>query len=77
MGPAMNAVFTKESPGVAPRTHVSGIGDDAVYDSAGSMASLWVKHAKDILLVRVYGVPDPDKQKSIVKTLALDALKKL
>jgi hypothetical protein len=36
-----------------------------------------VKHAKDILLVRVYGVTDPDKQKSIVKTLALDALKKL
>ena len=54
-GPAMNAVFTKETPGVAT-AHPSGIGEDAVYDSAGSMASLWVKHQKDILLVRVYGV---------------------
>jgi hypothetical protein len=77
MGPAMAAVFTKESPGGAPRTHVSGIGDDAVYESAGSMGSLWVKHAKDILLVRVYGVSDAEKQKSIVKTLAQDVLKKL
>ena len=55
-GPAMNAVFTKETPGVATRTHLGGIGEDAVYVSAGSMASLWVKHQKDILLVRVYGV---------------------
>jgi hypothetical protein len=77
MGPAMSGVFTKDTPGLPPRTHVSGIGDDAVYDGAGNMGSLWVKHAKDILLVRVYGVTDPDKQKSIVKTLALDALKKL
>jgi hypothetical protein len=77
MGPAMAAVFTKDSPGGTPRTHVGGIGDDAVYESAGTMGSLWVKHAKDILLVRVYGVTDPDKQKSITKTLALDALKKL
>ena len=39
--------------------------------------SLSVKHAKDILLVRVYGVADTAKQKSITRTLALDVLKKL
>jgi len=77
-GPAMSGVFTKETrtPGVT-RAHPGGIGDDAVYVSAANLTTLYVKHAKDILMVRVYGVPDEDKQKSIEKTLALDVLKKL
>ena len=75
-GPAMNGVFTKETPGVTT-AHPGGIGEDAVYVTAGPYTSLWVKHAKDIVLLRVYGVPDHDKQKSIEKTLVLDVLKKL
>jgi hypothetical protein len=75
-GPAMNGVFTRETPGVTT-AHPGGIGDDAVYVSAGTLTTLYVKHAKDILMVRVYGIPDPDKQKSIEKTLAVDVLKKL
>jgi hypothetical protein len=77
-GPAMSGVFTKETPtpGVT-RAHPGGIGDDAVYVSAANLTTLYVKHAKDILMVRVYGIPDDDKQKSIEKALALDVLKKL
>ena len=75
-GPAMNGVFTKETPGVTT-AHPGGIGDDAVYVSAAALTTLYVKHAKDIVMVRVYGIPDHDKQKSIEKTLALDVLKKL
>ena len=77
-GPAMSGVFTKETPtpGVT-RAHPGGIGDDAVYVSAAALTTLYVKHAKDIVMVRVYGIPDQDKQKSIEKTLALDVLKKL
>jgi hypothetical protein len=77
-GPAMNGLFTKETPtpGVT-KTHVGGIGDDALYVTAGALSTLYVKHANDILMLRVYGVPDHDKQKSIEKTLAADVLKKL
>lgn len=75
-GPAMSGVFTRETPGVTTE-HPRGIGENAVYISAGPLTSLYVKHAADIVLLRVYGVPDHDKQKSIEKTLALDVLKKL
>lgn len=75
-GPAMSGVFTKETPGVTT-SHPGGVGEDAVYVTAGALTTLYVKHAKDIVMVRVYGVPDHDKQKSIEKTLALDVLKKL
>ena len=77
-GPAMSGVFTKETPtpGVT-RAHPGGIGDDAVYVSAAGLTTLYVKHAKTIVMVRVYGIPDQDKQKSIAKTLALDMLTKL
>jgi hypothetical protein len=76
-GPAMKGVFTSEGTVVATNVHASGIGEDAVYVTAGALTTLYVKHAKDILMVRVYGVPDHDKQKSIEKTLALEVLKKL
>lgn len=76
MGSTMNGVFTKENPGVTT-VHPGGIGDDAVYITAANLVSLYVKHAKDILLVRVYGIPDADKQKSIERTLALGVLKNL
>ena len=69
-------VYQGDPAGVTT-AHPGGIGDDAVYVSAGNLTTLYVKHAKDILMVRVYGVPDHDKQKSIEKTLALDVLKKL
>ena len=77
-GPAMSGVFTKETPtpGVT-RAHPGGIGDDAVYVSAAALTTLYVKQSKDIVMVRVYGNTDQDKQKSIEKTLALDVLKKL
>ena len=77
-GPAMSGVFTKETPTPGVTTaHPGGIGDDAVYVSAAALTTLYVKHAKDIVMVRVYGIPDHEKQKSIEKTLALDVLKKL
>ena len=76
-GPSMNGVFTpKATPGVT-NVHADGIGEDARWVIAASMTTLYVKHAKDILMVRVYGIPDEAKQKSIEKTLALDVLKKL
>ena len=74
----MNGVFTKDTPtpGVT-RAHQSGIGDDAIYITAAGLTTLYVRHAKDIVMLRVYGIPDHDKQQSIEKTLALDVLKKL
>lgn len=76
-GPAMSGVFTKTpTPGVTS-AHSGGIGDDAVYVTAVGLTTLYVKHAKTIVMFRVYGIPDHDKQKSIEKTLALDVLKKL
>lgn len=76
-GPGMNGVFTSKGTVGATNEHAGGIGEDAVYVTAGALTTLYVKHAKDIVMVRVYGVPDHDKQKSIEKTLALDVLKKL
>ena len=59
------------------KSSVSGLGDDAVTGTLGSLTSLWVKHGKNAFQLRVYGVSDPTRQLAIEKTLARDVLKQL
>jgi hypothetical protein len=59
------------------KTPVSGVGDDAVYATVGSLTTLSVKKGKVAFVVRIYGVPGQDKQMAIEKSLALDILAKL
>ena len=53
------------------KTPVSGVGDDAVFSTVGTFRSLSVKKGNTVFMVKVYGVPDPDKQGTIEKMLAL------
>ena len=68
--------WTSPGLGVTPSS-VSGLGDDAATGTLGNLTSLWVKHGKNAFQLRVYGVPDTNKQLAIEKTLARDVLKKL
>jgi hypothetical protein len=63
-------------PGSA-KTSVSGVGDDAVYATFGSLTTLAVKKGKIAFVVRLYGVPGQAKQMAIEKSLALDIVAKL
>jgi hypothetical protein len=58
------------------KTPVSGIGDEALYIKGGNLVWLSVKKGDKILNVKVYGVDDEAKQKTIEKALALEALPK-
>jgi hypothetical protein len=58
------------------KTPVSGIGDEAIYIKGGNLVWLSVKKGDKILNVKVYGVNDEAKQKTIEKTLALETLPK-
>jgi hypothetical protein len=53
------------------------VGDDAVLTTVGSFISLSVKKGNVVFIVRVYGVPDLNKQTTIEKTLALAAVGRL
>jgi hypothetical protein len=59
------------------KSPVSGVGDDAVLATVANFVSLSVKKGDVVFIVKVYGVPDPNKQASIEKTLALDVLGRL
>jgi hypothetical protein len=63
-------------PGIK-MTPVSGVGDEEVYATVGSLTTLSVKKAEVVFVVRLYGVPGQDKQMAIEKSLALDILAKL
>jgi hypothetical protein len=58
------------------KTPVSGIGDEAIYIKGGNLVWLSVKKGDRILNVKISGVNDEAKQKTIAKTLALEALPK-
>ena len=55
------------------KTPISGVGDDAFYTTAAGWTTLTVKKGDAYFVVRVYGVPDPAKQKEIEKALGAQA----
>jgi hypothetical protein len=63
-------------PGV-PREAASGIGDDAFFDQLGNLAALAVKRGNSSFWLRVYGVRDISRQRSIETTLAKNVAAKL
>lgn len=67
-------MFPKGSPPGVSKQAVSGIGDDAVFNTLGDMTSLFVKKGKSTLMFRVYGLHDTTKQKDIEMSVAKDAL---
>jgi hypothetical protein len=60
---------TRPMPGVT-KTSVSGIGDEAFAETAANFTTLYVKKGSTTFMVRVYGVPDPDRQLTIEKPIA-------
>ncbi len=66
--------FPKGStPGLSKKA-VSGVGDDAVFDTLGDLTSLFVKKGKSTLQFRVYGLHDTTKQEDIEMSVAKDVL---
>jgi len=49
---------------------VSGVGDDALAMSMGTLTTLFVKKGSVTFMVRVYGVPDPARQLAIETPIA-------
>jgi hypothetical protein len=62
---------------VVSKTSVSGVGEDAYYSTMGPTTTLTVKKGDTYFVVRVYGFPDPAKQKEIEKTLGAQAAAKM
>ena len=60
-----------------PQEAASGVGDDAFFDQLGDLVTLNVKKGGSSFVVRVYGVKDVPRQRSIERTLARDAAAKL
>ena len=63
-------------PGIK-KTPISGLGDDAVYTTVGTLTTLSVKKQSVGFVVRLYGVPGQPKQMAMEKTLATKVLAKL
>jgi hypothetical protein len=57
-----------------PIKPLSGVGDDAFYQSFGTFVPLAVKKGGTIFIVKIYGVAAPDKQEAYEKALALDVI---
>jgi hypothetical protein len=64
-----NTRKTRPMPGVT-KANVSGIGDEALAGTLANFTTLFVKKGSTIFMVRVYGVPDPDRQLAIEKSIA-------
>jgi hypothetical protein len=60
---------TRPMPGVT-KSSVSGIGDDAMAETAGDLTTLFVKKGNTTFMVRVYGVPAAAKQLAIETPIA-------
>jgi hypothetical protein len=60
---------TRPMPGVTKAT-VSGVGDEALAETLGNLTTLFVKKGSTIFMVRVYGVPDPNRQLAIERPIA-------
>jgi hypothetical protein len=54
---------TRELPGVT-EAPVSGVGDDAIAETAGNLTTLFVKKGSVTYMVRVYGLPDSSRSRS-------------
>lgn len=59
------------------KTPVSGLGDDAFYTLIGPFGSLSVKKGDTVFIVRIYGIPDTDKQLAIDKSLAHEVIARM
>jgi hypothetical protein len=64
-----NTRKTRQMPGVG-MSPVSGVGDDALAMSMGTLTTLFVKKGSVTFMVRVYGVPDPARQLAIETPIA-------
>ena len=64
-----NTRKTRQMPGVTKAT-VSGVGDEALAETLGNLTTLFVKKGSTIFMVRVYGVPDSNRQLAIEKPIA-------
>jgi hypothetical protein len=64
-----NTRKSRQMPGVT-KASVSGIGDEAFAETAGTFTTLYVKKGSTIFMVRVYGVPDVVRQLAIEKPIA-------
>jgi hypothetical protein len=64
-----NTRKTRQMPGVTKAT-VSGVGDEALAETLGNLTTLYVKKGSTIFMVRVYGVPDSNRQLAIEKPIA-------
>ena len=64
-----NTRKTHQIPGMS-MTPVSGVGDDALAMSAGTLTTLFVKKGSVTFMVRVYGVPDSARQLAIETPIA-------
>lgn len=60
---------TRQMPGVT-KSSVSGVGDDAIAQTVGSLTTLFVKKGNTTFMVRVYGVPAAAKQLAIETSIA-------
>lgn len=60
-----------------PKTSAAGIGDEAFFATVGNLVTLSVKGKSSVFVVRLYGIHDLAKEKSIERALALDVLGKL
>ena len=64
-----NTRKSRVAPGLTI-TAVSGLGDDAISETAADFTTLYVKKGAATFMVRVYGVMDPAKQLEIEKPIA-------
>ncbi len=60
-----------------PREAAGGVGDDAFFDQLGDLVTLTVKKGSASFAVRIYGIKDVPRQRSVETTLAKDAVAKL
>lgn len=60
-----------------PREAANGIGDDAFFEQLGDLVTLSVKKGNASFFLRVYGLKDVPRQRSIETTLAKDVVAKL
>ena len=60
---------TSQHPGITEAA-VSGVGDDAITLTLGSLVTLFVKKGNVTFMVRVYGAPDAARQLAIEKPIA-------
>jgi hypothetical protein len=63
---------TRQMPGIT-KNNVSGVGDDAIAETLGTLTTLFVKKGNTTFMVRAYGIPDAAKQ-LVIETLIAQAV---